>query len=428
MNGPWIQRLWHWFERSRVGRSLFRVGLPHSNLERAQAMVSSFLLHVQPAKVNRNSLRAGYSLGLGLISLYLFLILVGTGVLLMFYYVPSTEHAYTSMKDLQFVVSVGLVLRNVHRWAAHLMVMFVLLHLCRVFYTGAYKPPREFNWVMGVGLFLLTLALSFTGYLLPWDQLAFWAITVGTSIASYAPLVGAKLRYLMLGGNVVGQDALIRFYALHVFVLPALASLLIAIHLWRVRKDGGLSCADTPGDLTQQFELGQLPTNKTYGLMELARGTTPQVGRNPEAEVFAWPNLVFRELLLFLATLAVVLFLAIFWNAPLEQYANPIHPPNPAKAPWYFLGLQELVSYSAFWGGVVVPGALVSALVLLPYLDRKRAGVGQWFARERTTANTIFSVCLAAAIVFTVIGALFRGPNWKWVQPWKNPPAVTEGH
>jgi quinol-cytochrome oxidoreductase complex cytochrome b subunit len=427
VKAPPLKQIWQWFERTRVGRSIFRVGLPQSNLERAQAMVSSFLLHIQPAKVNRHSLRASYSFGLGLISLYLFLILIVTGVLLMFYYVPSTEQAYNNMKDLQFVVSVGLVMRNMHRWAAHLMVIFVLLHMCRVFYTGAYKRPREFNWVLGIGLFLLTLGLSFTGYLLPWDQLAFWAITVGTNIAAYAPYIGPKLKYLMLGGNVVGQEALIRFYALHVMVLPAVAGFMIAVHLWRVRKDGGLSHPDEPGDTIQQIELGKLPTNKTYGLMELARGMTPQVGRNPADEVFAWPHLVFRELLLLLLVVAMVLFLGIFWNAPLEELANPVHPPNPAKAPWYFLGLQELVSYSAFWGGVVVPGVLVMALLVLPYMDRDRKGVGRWFARERVVANTIFTVCLVIAIVLTIIGSLFRGPNWSWQEPWKKPPTVTEG-
>ena len=428
MNAPLPKRIWQWFTRTRVGRSIFRIGLPESNLERSQVMVSSFLLHVQPAKVNRHSLRASYSLGLGLISLYLFLILIVTGVLLMFYYVPSTEKAYDIMKDLQYVVSAGLVIRNMHRWAAHLMVLFVLLHLCRVFYTGAYKRPREFNWVIGVGLLLLTLGLSFTGYLLPWDQLAFWAITVGTNIAGYAPVIGLKLKYLMLGGNVVGQEALTRFYALHVIVLPAVALLMVAVHLWRVRKDGGLSRPDEPGDIVQQMDLKQLPTNKSYGLMELARGTTPQVGQNPEDEVFSWPHLVFRELLLFLLVMAVVLFLAIFWNAPLEELANPIHPPNPAKAPWYFLGLQELVAHSAFWGGVGVPTLLVVTLVLLPYVDRQRRGTGRWFAPERALANTIFTICLIVAIVLTIIGSLFRGPNWSWQEPWKKPPAATESH
>ena len=428
MNAPLPKRIWLWFTKTRVGRSIFRVGLPESNLERSQAMVSSFLLHVQPAKVNRHALRASYSLGLGLISLYLFFILIGTGVLLMFYYVPSTGQAYDVMKDLQFVVSAGLVVRNMHRWAAHLMVLFVMLHLCRVFYTGAYKRPREFNWVIGVGLFLITLGLSFTGYLLPWDQLAFWAITVGTNIAGYAPVVGPQLKFLLLGGNVVGQEALTRFYALHVIVLPAIAGLMISVHLFRVRKDGGLARPDAPGDTVETLPPGQLPTQKSYGLMELARGTTPQVGQNPDDQVFTWPHLIFREILLFLLVVAVVLFLAVFWNAPLEEFANPIHPPNPAKAPWYFLGLQELVSYSAFWGGVVVPGLLVTVLVMLPYLDRSRAGVGRWFARERVVATTIFSTCLVVAIVLTIIGSLFRGPNWSWVEPWQSPPAITETH
>jgi quinol-cytochrome oxidoreductase complex cytochrome b subunit len=144
--------------------------------------------------------------------------------------------------------------------------------------------------------------------------------------------------------------------------------------------------------------------------------------------VFTWPNLVFREILLLMATITVVLLLAIFWNAPLEEIANPVHPPNPAKAPWYFLGLQELVAYSAFWGGVVVPGLLVTALIALPYIDRTRRGVGVWFSRERRVAITVFSVCLSAAIVLTVIGTAFRGPNWAFQLPWKPVAATAEEH
>src|SRR6516162_185371 len=291
INTWWFSMLnaaWNTFRHTRVGRSIFRVGLPQSNLEHAQVAISSFFLHFQPAKVHRRALKFRTTLGLGLISLYLFLILIVTGVLLMFYYVPATDYAYQNMKDMEFVVTAGQVLRNMHRWAAHLMVIFVALHMCRAFYTAAYKPPREFNWVIGVGLLLLTLGLSFTGYLLPWDQLAYWAITVGTSIAGYAPVIGPKLKYLMLGGNVVGQEALTRFYALHVIVLPGIAALMVAVHLWRVRKDGGLSRPDESGDTVQQIDLKQLPTVKTYGLMELARGSTPQVGRNPQDEVFAW--------------------------------------------------------------------------------------------------------------------------------------------
>jgi quinol-cytochrome oxidoreductase complex cytochrome b subunit len=421
-----LHRLWKTFRSSQIGRSIFRVGLPESNLERAQVAISSFFLHFQPAKVHRRSLKFRTTLGLGLISLYLFLILIATGVLLMFYYVPATDYAYQNMKDLEFVVTAGQVLRNMHRWAAHLMVLFVALHMCRAFYTAAYKPPRQFNWVIGVGLFLMTLALSFTGYLLPWDQLAFWAITVGTSIAGYAPLIGQKLKFLFLGGHIVGESALIRFYVLHVIVLPLAAIMLISVHLWRVRKDGGLARPGAAQPTQEDFAPAQVPVTKTYGLMELARGATPAVGVNPDDEVFTWPNLVFREILLFMATLAVVLVLAIFWNAPLEQLANPVHPPNPAKAPWYFLGLQELVAYSAFWGGVVVPGLLVTALIALPYIDRKPRGIGVWFAKERRVAITLFSVCLGAAVVLTIIGTAFRGPNWSFQLPWKPVAAAVE--
>ena len=238
MNAPLPKRIWQSFTRTRVGRSIFRVGLPESNLERSQVMVSSFLLHVQPAKVNRHSLRASYSLGLGLISLYLFLILTVTGVLLMFYYVPSTEKAYDIMKDLQYVVSAGLVIRNMHRWAAHLMVLFVLLHMCRVFYTGAYKRPREFNWVIGVGLFLLTLGLSFTGYLLPWDQRAYWATKVGTDIAGSVPFIGHFLLVSLRGGDQISAATLGRFYDLHILVLPAIIIVLLAGHFWMIRRHG----------------------------------------------------------------------------------------------------------------------------------------------------------------------------------------------
>ena len=229
---------------SRVWRSIFRHGWPDNPLDRSLAITSSLFLHIHPVKVSRRSLRWSYTFGLGVTSVLLFGVLVFTGVLLMFYYVPSVERAYWSMKDIQFAVPLGQFTRNMHRWSAHAMVLVVALHMVRVFYTGAYKPPREFNWVIGVILLLLTLGEGFTGYLLPWDQLAYWAITVGTNIAGYAPLVGSTARSMLLGGGTVGQSALIRFYALHVALLPTALTLLISVHLWRVRKDGGLAASD----------------------------------------------------------------------------------------------------------------------------------------------------------------------------------------
>jgi len=226
---------------SRLWRSFFRHGWPDNPLDRSLVMTTNLFLHLHPVKVSRASLRATYSFGLGLIAVILFGILTFTGVLLMFYYVPSIERAYTNIVELQTSVTFGQLTRDSHRWAAHLMVLVVVLHMARVFYTGAYKPPREFNWIVGVILLLLTLGASFTGYLLPWDQLAFWAITVGTNIAGYAPIVGEAARLILLGGAEVGQNALTRFYALHIMGLPVLIVVLLSLHVWRVRKDGGLA-------------------------------------------------------------------------------------------------------------------------------------------------------------------------------------------
>ena len=224
----------------KLYKSIIRHGYPDSDKNKSLLIFTNFFLHIFPVKVRKHAVKVRYSFCLGGITLLLFIILTITGVLLMFYYVPSTERAYQSMKDLEFTVSFGLLLRNMHRWGAHGMVIAVFLHRCRVFYTGSYKPPREFNWVIGVILLLVTLFLSFSGYLLPWDQLSFWAITVGTTIATYAPM-GDLQKFVMLGGNTVDQGALIRFYVAHVFLLPLIATILIGLHFWRIRKDGGMS-------------------------------------------------------------------------------------------------------------------------------------------------------------------------------------------
>ena len=231
--------------RSRVWRSFFRHGWPDNPLDRSLVMTTNVFFHLHPVKVSRKSLKATYTFGLGVLTTALFLELAVTGVLLMFYYVPSVERAFNDIVGLQTVVPFGQLLRNLHRWGAHLMVITTILHMVRVFYTGAYKPPREFNWGVGVVLLVLTLGASFTGYLLPWDQLSFWAITVGTSIVSYAPTMGTMIRSILLGGPEVGQEALTRFYALHIMVIPGVMLLIIGLHLWRVRKDGGLAANET---------------------------------------------------------------------------------------------------------------------------------------------------------------------------------------
>src|SRR5207247_609463 len=221
-----------------VYRSIVRRDPLSTEKGKAELVFLNVWLHIHPVKVKQENFKVRHTFYLGFISFYLFLILVGTGVALMFYYRPYPAQAYQDMKDLQFVVFLGSFLRNVHRWAAHGMVVCVVLHLCRVFYTGSYKKPRQFNWVVGVILMLLTLGLSFTGYLLPWDQLAFWAITVGTNIGGYAPLWGDTARRILLGGPDVGGNALLRFYVLHIYVLPFLMVLLLFIPLCPSRKAG----------------------------------------------------------------------------------------------------------------------------------------------------------------------------------------------
>ena len=232
-------------ERTRAWRSVFRSGTGNSTLHRALAIQQNVFLHLFPTKVRRRMLGLGATWYLGTLTLGTFLILVITGILLMLYYHPSVPQAYADVKDLKYVVSSGLLLRNLHRWSAHAMVFLAFAHMFRVFYRGAYRPPLEFNWVVGVILLLFTLLLSYTGYLLPWDQLAFWAITVGTNISAAVPLVGNKFHFLMLGGNQVNANALLRFYVLHCVILPLAAVLFLVVHFWRIRKDGGLYVRET---------------------------------------------------------------------------------------------------------------------------------------------------------------------------------------
>ncbi|NOY57313.1 MAG: DUF4405 domain-containing protein [Calditrichaeota bacterium] len=227
--------------QGRPWRSVFRTALPiKTSLDRSLVMFNSLTLHIQPVKVRERAIQFSYTFYLGMISFFLFMVLVVTGILLMLYYQPAIPNAYENMKDLQYVVSSGIFLRNLHRWAAHLMVISVFLHMLRVFFAGAYRPPREFNWVIGVLLLLLTLLLSYTGYLLPYDQLAYWAVTVGSNIVKYVPIIGKNIRFVLLGGNTIGEYTLVRFYVLHCVALPLFITGLIALHFWRIRKDGGL--------------------------------------------------------------------------------------------------------------------------------------------------------------------------------------------
>jgi cytochrome b-561 len=415
-----------------IWRSIFRGDPLSTDKGKSELVFLNVWLHIHPAKVKRENLRFKHTFYLGFITFFLFIILVTTGVALMCYYRPSTSQAYQDMKDLQFVVFLGPWLRAMHRWAAHGMVVCVFLHMCRVFYTASYKSPRQFNWVVGVLLLLLTLGLSFTGYLLPWDQLAFWAITVGTNIGSYAPLVGGQVRELLLGGHGVGEGALLRFYVLHVAVLPSVMILLTIVHFWRVRKDGGLSrpvwklkgkqpdpqlvTIGAPAQ-TAPLKATAASTSKTYGLMEVVTGKPIFETIEPEEDddaVFAYPYAFFREAIALMVTVTGIMAISLFFNAPLEELANPAKTPNPAKAPWYFLGLQELVSHSALIGGVVAPALMVLALLAIPYFDRNPSRR----PADRRWAIWLFTAFVTVNVVLIVIGTFFRGPGWAFVPPW----------
>jgi len=224
-----------------IWSSIFRSGYPNTPRNQMLAVATSVFLHLHPTRIHKTHVKITHTYCLGGLSFFMFLGLTVTGVMLMFYYVPSVDRAYSDVAALNTNVRFGMLIRNLHRWMAHAMVITVLLHMMRVFYMGAYKPPREFNWVVGVILLVLTLLLSFTGYLLPWDQLALWAITVGTNIAGSAPVLGGQTRFVLIGGFEVGPEALIRFYTLHVIGLPLLAAIFMSVHFWRIRRDGGLA-------------------------------------------------------------------------------------------------------------------------------------------------------------------------------------------
>ncbi len=249
-----------WFTKGQIWKSMFRHGYTTDDRDRALTVLTNVFFHLHPVKVRKSGARFGFTWCAGGLSFFVFLTLVVSGILLMFYYRPTVEYAYNDIIALREHVPFG-IMRELHRWGAHAMIITVWLHMFRVFMTGSYKPPREFNWVIGVLLLVLTMLLSFTGYLLPWDQLAIWAITVGSNMARATPFLGHEgpgasllaigdiqlvhagddARFALLGGRFVGAATLLRFYILHCVAIPTVAVILMAVHFWRIRKDGGIS-------------------------------------------------------------------------------------------------------------------------------------------------------------------------------------------
>lgn len=358
---------------------------------RVGKITRNFFLHIHDTRVHLHSMKPTYTFGLGMILGFLFLIMVFTGVILMIYYTPSVQTAYQSVKDIVYIVPGGRIVRNMHRWASQGMVLVVFLHLLRVFYTGSYLGNRSLNWVIGVVMLIVVLLSNFSGYLLPWDQLAYWAVTIGSNIAASAreltDLIGITgvidpggfLKKLLIGGKTVGQPALSRFFALHVIFLPLTMLVLMGVHFWRIRKDGGLS-------RPVQYSDDKGGTNKWY----------------------AWPVLMWTELGILILVVVVVLLIALVADAPLLEQANPSFPENPAKSPWYFLGIQELVSYSAFAGGLLIPVLYLVFLFSIPYRDREKRYVGEWFSGKKGLRLVLFSAGFASLLVIVQLFVMVR--------------------
>jgi quinol-cytochrome oxidoreductase complex cytochrome b subunit len=429
-----LGQLWQNVKQSpgRLWSSMVRTGPADSDRARSAFIFSNVFLHLHAARTHRWSLRWWTTVGLGIMAMSAFLITVITGVLLMFYYKPYPDVAYQSVKDIHFVVPTGQLVRNLHRWAAQIMVLAVFLHMARVFFTAAYRAPREFNWVIGLLLLATTLGLSFTGYLLPWDQLAYWAITIGANIAQSPREItdaigmtpyfdpGGIQKELLLGSEEVGEEALIRFYLLHVMILPMALVALGAVHFWRIRKDGGMvRPADADERLGPQdpetFPVFTEQPDKTYQLAAVVPGRTRAVNSGPENTVPSVPHLFYAEAGVFMLTTAICLLLSMLSDAPLKEIANPLVPENPAKAPWYFLGLQELVAHSAFMGGIGIPAIAMLGLALIPYLDRETEGTGEWFGGPGGKMLALKSSVVGLGLA---IGVEAIAIQFGWVRQW----------
>lgn len=414
----WRQRL----ESTELYRSVVRAPPLDSPRGRAQRAFGNVFLHVYPVRVPTGLLKFRSTWRLGFIATVLFTVLLVTGTYLMFFYTPAVTMAYGDMEKLRTMIGFGQLIRNVHRWSAHLMVLAVVLHLARVFWDGAYKAPRQFNWVIGVALLIITLAYSFTGYLLPWDQLAYWAVTVGSDLVHYVPVAGSWLRDVLLGGATIGQSALLRFYVLHVAVLTACFGVLLSVHIWRVRKDGFAPSAQLPLDTAPPVSNTDMapadanaPRVRLLGIVEATSAAAH--ARDAQREVFSWPHLLIRHQVIALATTALVLAMGIAFDAPLREHANANLTPEPAKAPWYFVGIQELLAhFDPVVAGVLAPGMLLLLLVAVPYIDRDPAHL----PNDRRVAISLFMVVAITAVVLTIIGAFFRGPGWAFVLPWQH--------
>lgn len=336
--------------------------------------MSSILLHIHPKRVNESAIQFNRTFGLGGMAALLIVVQLFTGILLRFYYSPYPAEAYNSVLFLKNQVVFGQFIRNIHYWSGVFMLLIAFLHFLRVFLTGAYRDIRKINWLFGLVLLVLIVLLNFTGYLLPWDQLAYWAITVSTNLISYFPVVGESLRTMIVRGHELNADTLQTFFTFHTALLPVLLLILVLYHFWRVRKAGGILLPETSEE-------------------------TKMVDVNP--------NLVFKEFIVALVLIAVIFTFSALFNAPLLEKANPSYSMNPTKAPWYFAGVQELLMhFHPFFAAFIIPLAVAVFLAWIPYLRYDEAPNGHWFISEKGRKSSEATAKFAAAV--TIAGILFN--------------------
>ncbi len=340
---------------------------------------SDLILHIHPHQIRKDALKFSRTFGLGGMAALLIVLQVLTGTLLRFRYMPIPEYAYNSIEFIINEMIFGQFIRNIHHWSGMLILIITFLHLLRTFFSEAYLPPRKGNWLIGIGLLFGVVLMNFSGYLLPWDQLSYWAITVSTSMLDYIPLVGDGLKQLFRGGEEVTAITLLNFYTFHTAVLPIVLLILMAYHFWKVRKAGGI--------------------------------VLPETGKNEYVNTI--PNLVRKEFVVGLILIAFVFIISIIFDAPLQDKANPAYSPDPAKAPWYFLGVQELIlHFHPVIGAFLIPILVIVGMFIMPYLNYRDSIRDIDIQRKNYYILGLFSGIAALAI--SVLGILADEYVFDW--------------